>query len=133
MASINYVPNDPRASAYNKPREPPPRKDRPAGRAAFDLGAMPPAKPYPAGSDEALAWQSREAAFAAVQVFEDLHGPVTKWARSADTKVLELSRDAGVDINAYYDGDGVRFFHHPELHSARYAAKRSRNVSPKAS
>jgi len=41
--NIHYVPNDPRASAYSKPREQPPRKDRPAGRARFNLGTMPPA------------------------------------------------------------------------------------------
>jgi len=110
---IHYIPNDPRASAWNTPREQAPRKNRPAGRATFDPGAMPPAKLYPAGSDGALAWQVREAALAAVDVFEDLHGPVTKWARAPRSKLLELTRDGGVDINAYYDGDGVRFFHHP--------------------
>src|SRR5262249_10167066 len=109
MLLINYVPNDPRASAFNKPRPQAPRKSRPKGRAAFDLGAMPPEKPYPAGSDDALAWQSREAAFAAVEMFESLHGPVTKWARSSRRRLLELTRDGGLDLNAYYDGEGVRF------------------------
>jgi hypothetical protein len=110
---IHYVPNDPRASAWNTPRVQTPRKNRPAGRATFDPGSMPPAKIYPAGSDGALAWQVREAALAAVEVFESLHGPVLKWARAPRSKVLELTRDGGVDINAYYDGDGVRFFHYP--------------------
>jgi hypothetical protein len=110
---IRYVPNDPRASAWNTPREQSPRRNRPAGRATFDPGTMPPAKLYPTGSDGALAWQVREAALAAVDVFENLHGPVTKWARAPRSKVLELTRDGGVDINAYYDGDGVRFFHYP--------------------
>jgi hypothetical protein len=118
---IHYVPNDPRASAWNKAREQAPRKDRPAGRATFDPGTMPPAKPYPAGSDGALAWQVREAAFAAVEVFEDLHGAVARWARAPDRKLLELTRDGGVDINAYYDGDGVRFFHHPVGSTVNYS------------
>jgi hypothetical protein len=110
---IHYVPNDPRASAYSKPREQAARKDRPAGRARFNLGTMPPAKVYPVNSDGALAWQTREAAFAAVEVFEGLHGPVNRWARAPNRKVLDLVRDAGEDINAYYDGYSVSFYHQP--------------------
>jgi len=111
--NIHYVPNDPHASAYSKPREQAPRKDRPAGRARFNLGTMPPAKVYPVNSDGALAWQTREAAFAAVEVFEGLHGPVNRWARAPNRKVLDLVRDAGADINAYYDGYSVSFYHQP--------------------
>ena len=110
---INYVPNDPRASAYAKPREQTPRRNRPAGRATFDAGPLPDAKAYPPGSDDALAWQSREAALAAVEMFEELHGPLTKWARSSRARTLDLNRDAGEDINAYYDGESVSFFHYP--------------------
>ena len=111
--SIHFVPNDPRAAAFKAARKQAPRKDRPAGRATFDTGTMPAAKEYPAGSDGALAWQSREAALAAVEMFEGLHGPVTKWARSSRTRTLNLGRDEGVDLNAYYDGESVMFFHHP--------------------
>jgi len=113
MPAINFVPNDPRAVAFSKARAQTPRKDRPAGRATFDCGTLPAAKEHAAGSDGALAWQAREAALAAVEMFESLHGPVTKWARSSRTRTLYLGRDEGVDLNAYYDGEGVMFFHHP--------------------
>ena len=113
MPTINFVANDPRATAFKKARPQTPRKDRPAGRATFDPGTMPAAKQYAAGSDGALAWQAREAALAAVEMFEGLHGPVTKWARSSRGRKLNLGRDEGVDLNAYYDGEGVMFFHHP--------------------
>jgi hypothetical protein len=126
---INYVPNDPRASAFNRPRSQTPRKNRPKGRAGFDLGSMPAAKPYPVGSDDALAWQSREAAFAAVEVFETLHGPVKKWARSTRSKVLELTRDSGLDLNAYYDGEGVRFFHYPVGRVTKFSGASAEIVS----
>jgi hypothetical protein len=126
---INYIPNDPRARAFSKPRPQAPRKDRPKGRATFDLGTMPPPKRYPAGSDGALAWQTREAAFAAVEVFETLHGAVAKWARSSRPRLLELTRDGGLDLNAYYDREGVRFFHHPVARVTKFSGASAEIVS----
>ncbi len=129
MSRIHYVPNDPRASAWNTPRVQAPRHNRAAGRATFDMGPMPPTKLHAAGSDGALAWQVREAALAAVDMFENLHAPVTKWARAPRPKVLELTRDDGVDINAYYDGDGVRFFHYPVGSTIAYSGASADIVS----
>lgn len=110
--TINYVPNDPRASAFARPRAQAPRPERPKNRATLDFGTLPAQQAYPPGSADALAWQSREAALAAIETFEQVHGPVTHWARSSNRKRLALLRDDGEDINAYYDGDSVRFFHH---------------------
>src|SRR5205814_6768646 len=37
-------------------------------------------------------------------------GKVIKWARASSPKKLHLLPDDGVDLNAYYDGDSLRFF-----------------------
>ena len=37
--------------------------------------------------------------------------PVTRWARSSDPRLIDLVADAGEDLNAYYDGESVTFFH----------------------
>ena len=67
---------------------------------------------YAPGTPEFLHWQSREAALNAVAMWETIAAPVTRWARSSDPRLIDLVADAGEDLNAYYDGDSVTFFHY---------------------
>jgi hypothetical protein len=108
---INFIPNDPLAKNGPPLRRLQAHANRPSGTAGFTWEAHPPAAPYPAGTPGFLFWQSREAALRAVAAYEALAGRrVSNWARSPDRKRLELSPDDGQDLNAYYDGRGLRFF-----------------------
>ncbi len=110
--AIHYVPNDLRASDFNATVERTPRPNRAAGVAGFTLSAGPPPAIYPTTSADFVYWQAREAALTAVEAFEDIYGQkVTRWARSPTPKKLTLRHDAGVDLNAYYDGRSLSFFH----------------------
>lgn len=112
--AINYIPNDPRASSFKTARGQTPRPKRPVSRADFALRAQPAEARYVEGSQPFLFWQTREAALATLEMFENVRGaPLTRWARSASPKRLRLEPDAGVDLNAYYDGQSVSFFHFP--------------------
>jgi hypothetical protein len=63
-------------------------------------------------SPDFVAWQAREAALLAVAVFESIYGsPVKRWARAPQPTELLLEPDAGQDLNAYYNGRSVSFFH----------------------
>lgn len=113
MAKINFIPNDPKAIADMKMRQQTART-RPAGRAGFRLPTpAPKEEPAAPGTAAFLYWQCREAALAALEMWEAIDGPVTKWARSASPKILNIEVDAGLDLNAYYDGKSLSFFHFP--------------------
>ena len=111
MAQINFVPNDPLAGAGPPMRKKAASANRPAGKAGFNLAAGPPAAPYAPGTAGFVHWQCREAALLAVKAWEGVTGPLARWARSRDAKKLDLFPDAGLDLNAYYDGEGLSFFH----------------------
>ena len=115
---INYIPNDPLAVGDLPMIEKEPRADRPAGRAGFDLSDTVPqpqrAKYLPDTADFAF-WQCREAALAAVEAWEGLGETLADWARTG--KKLKLSVDFSHPdftgdrrLNAFYDGQGLRFF-----------------------
>lgn len=127
--AINFVPNDPHAVKFKTATKVIARRNRKKTVANFIFGALPRQAQYPAGSVNALAWQSREAALAAVEMFEGLHGPVKQWARSPNRKRLAFSMDAGQDVNAYYDGNGVMFFHQPIGKSVIYTGASTDIVS----
>jgi len=127
--TIRFVPNDPRATKFNDPTSMRARRNRKKTVANFVFGTMPKQAEYPEGSVKALAWQSREAALAAVEMFEGLHGPVKQWARSPNRKRLAFAIDAGEDVNAYYDGDGVLFFHQAIGNSVLYTGASTDIVS----
>jgi len=111
--AINYIPNDPLARKGPAMRSKTPRQNRPPGVAGFTYATGPAAAPYAVGTAEFLFWQSREAALAAVQTYEDLSGQkVKQWARSTPRRRLELQPDVGTDLNAYYDGQSLKFFHY---------------------
>lgn len=108
---ISFIPNDPQAKNGPPSRTQAAHANRPAGAAGFIYVGHGIAKPYPVGTPDFLFWQSREAALRAVSTFEGLTGArVSRWARSPNRKLLELSPNAGQDLNAYYDGRGLRFF-----------------------
>jgi hypothetical protein len=108
---INFIPNDPKASGGPPRRSLTPHRDRPAGAAGFLWVDHRRAARYEPGTPDFLFWQSREAALRAVSTFETINGArVGKWARSPDPKRLEVTPNGGNDLNAYYDGRGLRFF-----------------------
>jgi hypothetical protein len=108
---INFIPNDPLAKNGPPLRRQAPHVNRPSGAAGFTWISHAAAARYPIGSPGFLFWQSREAALRAVSSHEALTGKrVARWARSPDPKRLELSPNDGQDLNAYYDGRGLRFF-----------------------
>ena len=88
-----------------------PLANRPASRAGFNLAAGPPSALYAPGTAGFVHWQCREAAIQAVKVWEGITGPLSRWARSPNVKKLDLFPDFGLDLNAYYDGDSLSFFH----------------------
>jgi hypothetical protein len=108
---INFIPNDPMATNGPPLRRQTAHANRPAGSAGFTWVAHAPSAPFPPGTPDFLFWQSREAALRAMASYEALTGRrVSRWARSPDPKRLELSPNDGQDLNAYYDGRGLRFF-----------------------
>ncbi len=112
---INFVPNDAKAG----PDAPAmrlitPRPDRPASQAGFAPSpAMPAQAAFPPGTLQFVQWQSREAALAALDAWQSVTGAaLAKWPR-VTPKRLPLKADAGQDLNAFYDGHSLSFFHFP--------------------
>ena len=108
--AINFIPNDPLAIAALPMRQQAARTNRPAGRAGFTFSNTSSQKVYAPGTPGFLFWQCREAALLAVEVWEGLDGALARWARAASPKKLALRQNAGIDLNAYYDGQSVSFF-----------------------
>lgn len=107
---INFIPNDPEAVAYLPLRTTPPRREGGAGHARFKFEKPPaPASLQSPGTAAFLFWQSREAALAAVEAFEQIAGPFRAWSKGARSP-LPLFYNAGTDLNAYYDRQSVSFF-----------------------
>jgi hypothetical protein len=108
---INFIPNDPLAQTSIKMRQQTARRNRPAARAGFSFVNAVPQAAYNPGTPEFLFWQCREAALAAVETWEALNGKLTQWARATpDRKKLALKQNAGIDLNAYYNGQSLSFF-----------------------
>jgi hypothetical protein len=108
---INFIPNDPLARKGPAIRRKAARPNRSAGVAGFSYVAGPAAGLYDPGTADFLFWQTREAALAAVQTYENLSGEkVKEWARSNPRRRLQLQPDEGTDLNAYYDGQRLSFF-----------------------
>jgi hypothetical protein len=108
---INFIPNDPKASGGPPMRQKTPRAERASSVAGFTYVVHGSAAPHPLGDPQFLFWQSREAALAAIATHEGLDGKkVTRWARSANRRKLDLQPNAGTDLNAYYDGQSLSFF-----------------------
>ena len=108
---IHFIPNDPKATKGPPLRRQQAHGNRPSSAAGFTWVAHAPAALYSPGTPDFLFWQSREAALRAMGGYEALAGKrVSRWARSPDPTRLELSPNDGEDLNAYYDGRGLRFF-----------------------
>lgn len=118
---INFIPNDPLALADDPLRRQEPLPNRPRSRAAFTLDDRIPGAPYDPGTPEFLWWQCREAALLSLRVWEEIDGPVAKWARARRRKTLALVPDQGVDLNAYYDGQSLSFFHATQRKKTTYS------------
>ena len=115
---INFIPNDPLTRNSLPMRQQAARPDRSAGRAGFNFESHGGEQPFDFGTDDFVFWQSREAALATVEAWEGFAGNLVRWAnRSANTRRIDLSPvfDDGETsgsrrLNAFYDGQGVRFF-----------------------
>jgi hypothetical protein len=118
IMTINFIPNDPNAVKDMAIRKQSARPDRPAGVAGFNLEPHKPEGEFAKGSLDFLFWQSREAALATLEAWEAFAGSLTKWGRSTNPRRIDLSTRFQDDpdmvgsmrLNAYYDGQGLRFF-----------------------
>jgi hypothetical protein len=110
---INFIPNDPLVVGELAMRQVAARPDRPAGRAGITLQGDATEATYPPDDERFVQWQARQAAVSAVEAWEAvLDEPITSWAQeSADPRSLRVFPDQGEDMNAYYDRQGVSFFH----------------------
>jgi hypothetical protein len=127
---INFIPNDPTVIATLPMRAKTPRAERPSGRARFRYVAHGPAAKYAPGTPDFLFWQTREAALATMQMWESLADSVTKWARSPNRLVLDLFPDSATpDLNAYYDGESLGFFHFDLARGTYYSGASTEIVS----
>jgi hypothetical protein len=110
---INFIPNDPMAQNGPPMRTQNPRPDRPATQTGFNLHGEVPEAVLAVGTAGFLFWQCREAALAALSAWEAADGALAQWARATpNPRRLDLLQDEGVDLNAFYDGQSVAFFHH---------------------
>jgi len=107
--AINFIPNDPSAKELSTPRAQAKRKNRPAGRAGFTFADPPAEGRFEPGTTEFLFWQTREAALAAVEAWEQVAGTLKAW--QGNRKRLPLLRDEGSTLNAFYDRSTFSFFH----------------------
>jgi hypothetical protein len=110
---IHFIPNDPLAISSLPMRQQDPSAERPPGVAGFAVQGSAREDLFLPGSPEFLFWQCREAALRAVATWESLTGPLLAWAPAlADRQSLPVFPDDGIDINAYYDRESLRFFQH---------------------
>jgi hypothetical protein len=116
--TINFIPNDPDAQNDMPQRPQPARGNRPAGRAGFTFENHAAEGQFNFDERDFVFWQSREAALAALEAWESYAGNLAKWAnRSANPSRIDISltfQDPDMvgptRLNAFYDGQGVRFF-----------------------
>jgi hypothetical protein len=110
---INFIPNDPLAVDFVPMRTQSPRPNRKAAQAGFTLFGVTPEGIFEPGTSGFVFWQCREAALAAIEVWEGLDGPLRRWSPQAvNRRKLNLLPDAGDDLNAFYDRQSLAFFHH---------------------
>ena len=110
--AINYISNDPLAGAPVNVQIAA-VADRSATSVRIVVSGLAPQGPYAPGTREFVAWQSREAAFRTLDVFEQVCGHLIGWQGSSTRKTLRLLPLAGNDLNAYYDRNSVSFFEAP--------------------
>ncbi|MBU8975854.1 hypothetical protein JI752_006830 [Lysobacter sp. MMG2] len=115
---INFIPNDPLASKFNRPQSRLQLKNRSAARAGFEFGNIGRPKLYAVSDLRFLQWQVRQAALSALAAFESIDGaPLKRWASG---KTLGIQYLAGRDINAYYNGEDLVFCQAPDGPGIRF-------------
>lgn len=97
--SINYIPNDPSAVSSIPMRTVSPRPDRSSSTTHYNVADAVGEGAFDLGTPEFLYWQCREAALAAMEAWETIHGPFSAWQAG---KVLHVIPNEGEDLNAYY-------------------------------
>src|SRR5262249_35138838 len=107
---IDFNPNDPQAgSTAPAMRGKTPRANQPTPKSGFTFTDTSQEGKFNPDTPQFLFWQCREAALAAVETWESVAGPHTRW--QGNRKKLPLRQDAGQDLNAFYDGTSFSFFH----------------------
>jgi hypothetical protein len=74
------------------------------------VGKAPPAREFKLGTPEFRYWVAAEALARAAQFWGTLVPKGTRWQPSNGTR-LPVHLDQDVDLNAYYDRNGLHFFH----------------------
>lgn len=108
--TINYYPNDFRATRHCPMRIKRAIASRKANQTGFYFPSLGKQQPYKTNNLGFVRWQIREAALTTLKVFEQIDGPLTQWARSVRRKVLNVEYNKVNDINAYYSGDEIAFY-----------------------
>ena len=110
---INFSPNDPLAETLAPSRVVSPRPARTASQAGLQFAGQAREDTFDPGTPQHLFWQCREAALLAIEVWEGLNGPLTRWSAAAiNPKQLRLVQDGGDQLNAGYNRENLAFFHH---------------------
>lgn len=110
---INFIPNDPLAGGTSPMRQVTPRPNRPANRAGFNFVNPAAQGVFAPGTPGFLFWQCREAALMAIDAWEAINGNLLRWGRATPNAArLTLKQDDGDDLNAFFDGQSLSFFHH---------------------
>jgi len=111
--AINFIPNDPLTLASMPIRTQAPRPDRPAGAAGFSIQNPVAEDLFAQGTPDFLFWQCREAALMALETWESLAGTLAEWGiPGPDPTRLPVFPNDGLELNAYYDRESLRFFEH---------------------
>jgi hypothetical protein len=108
MARIVAWEDDPLTA---KGAAPIPRPAPPTTLPAFAVavrGRQPAADKYPRGSSEFRFWSGLDALSRASRYWAVSAAPVRQWQPG---RVLPITMDLGEDLNAYYDREGLNFFH----------------------
>ncbi|MEA3011439.1 MAG: hypothetical protein QOJ91_3131 [Sphingomonadales bacterium] len=108
---ISYIPNDP--LAQQPVRQINPVQDRGSTKVRFAVTGLPPAAVYPTDTLNFVAWQSREAAFRTLDVFESICGPLPGWQGKPALKSMQLIPNFAVELNAYYTRQAIQFYEFP--------------------
>ena len=82
-------------------------RDQPFPTRIVNPSAAPEAKPHPPGTAEFRYWTAAEALRRAADFWGELV-PGIPWEVGA---ILPVDLDFGVDLNAFYDREGLKFFH----------------------
>jgi len=112
---INFIPNDPLSGAGSPPsRQKQPHANRPGSRASLQFFDAEPVGLASPGTPQFLFWQAREASLLALDAWERVAGPFTRWQGNRRTIPFVQNAVAQIGatptLNAFYNRASFQFF-----------------------